>query len=115
MTIQGALQIVVFLALLVAAVPLLGGYMARVFAGEKLAVDPLLKPVERLIYRAAGINPGREQHWTTYTASLLVFNLLGALLLFGLVRLQHLLPLNPTQVPGVSPALAFNIAASFVT
>ena len=115
MTIQGALQIVVFLALLVAAVPLLGGYMARVFAGEKLAVDPLLKPVERLIYRAAGINPAREQHWTTYTASLLAFNLLGALVLFGLVRLQHLLPLNPTQVPGVSPALAFNIAASFVT
>ncbi|MEI6559062.1 MAG: potassium-transporting ATPase subunit KdpA [Rhodospirillaceae bacterium] len=115
MTIQGLVQIAVFLALLVAAVPPLGGYMARVFAGEPVLADRVLKPVERLIYRLCGINPAREQHWTTYAAAMLAFNLLGALLLFALVRLQHWLPLNPTGVPGVSPALGFNIAASFVT
>ena len=115
MTIQGLVQIAVFLALLVAAVPVLGGYMARVFTGQPLLVDPLVKPLERLIYRLCGINPAREQHWTTYAAAMFAFNLLGALALFALVRLQQVLPLNPTGVPGVSPALGFNIAASFVT
>ncbi len=115
MTIQGLVQIAVFLALLVATVPVLGGYMARVFSGERVWIDPALKPVERLIYRLCGINPAREQHWTTYTAAMLAFNLLGGLLLFALVRLQHFLPLNPTNVPGVSSALGFNIAASFIT
>ncbi|MEI8394271.1 MAG: potassium-transporting ATPase subunit KdpA [Rhodospirillaceae bacterium] len=115
MTIQGLAQIAVFLVLLVAAVPLLGSYMARVFCGEPLLVDALLKPVERLIYRAAGINSSREQHWTTYTASLLAFNLVGALLLYALIRVQHWLPLSPAELPAASPALAFNIAASFVT
>ena len=115
MTIQGLVQIAAFLALLVAAVPVLGGYMARVFAGQPLPVDPLVKPVERLIYRLCGINPAREQHWTTYAAAMFAFNLLGALVLFALVRLQQVLPLNPTGVAGVSPALGFNIAASFVT
>ena len=115
MTIQGLVQIAVFLLLLVAAVPVLGGYMARVFNGEKLWLDPALKPVERLIYRLGGINPTREQHWTTYSAAMLTFNLLGALVLFALVRVQHWLPLNPTDVAGVSPALGFNIAVSFVT
>ena len=115
MTIQGLVQIAVFLALLVAAVPLLGGYMARVFGGERTLADPLLKPVERLIYRLCAINPAREQHWTTYAAAMLAFNVLGALALFALVRLQQFLPLNPTHVPGVPAALGFNIAASFVT
>ena len=115
MTIQGLVQIAVFLALLAAAVPVLGGYMARVFTGQPLLVDPLVKPLERLIYRLCGINPAREQHWTTYAAAMFAFNLLGALALFALVRLQQVLPLNPTGVPGVSPALGFNIAASFVT
>ncbi len=115
MTIQGLAQIAVFLALLVVAVPLLGGYMARVFAGEPVPLDPLLKPVARLVYRLGGINPAREQHWTAYATAMLTFNLLGGLALFGLVQMQHLLPLNPTGVSGVSPALAFNIAASFVT
>ncbi len=110
MTIQGVVQIAMFLALLVVAVPVLGAYMSRVFTGA-----PLLKPVEHLIYRVGGVNPAREQHWTAYATALLTFNLLGGLLLFGLVQLQHLLPLNPTGVPGVSAALAFNIAASFVT
>ena len=71
--------------------------------------------MERLIYRLCGINPAREQHWTTYAAAMFAFNLLGALVLFALVRLQQVLPLNPTGVAGVSPALGFNIAASFVT
>ena len=115
MTIQGLIQIAVFLALLAAAVPVLGGYMARVFGGEPLPVDPVFKPVERLIYRLCAINPAREQHWSTYAVSMLVFNLLGALLLFALLRCQNLLPLNPSGAPGVSAALGFNIAVSFVT
>ncbi len=115
MTIQGLGQLALFLALLVAAVPVLGGYMARVFTGEPVLLQPVVGPLERGIYRLAGINPGREQNWSAYATSLLAFNLLGALLLYGEVRLQGLLPFNPGGASGVSPALAFNIAASFVT
>jgi K+-transporting ATPase ATPase A chain len=115
MTIQGLVQFVLFLALLVAAMPVLGGYMARVFGGESLPFRSLMGPVERFIYRLAGVNPGREQHWTAYAGSLLAFNLLGAVVLYALVRFQGLLPVNPGGVSGVSPALAFNIATSFVT
>ncbi|MEI6986999.1 MAG: potassium-transporting ATPase subunit KdpA [Rhodospirillaceae bacterium] len=115
MIFQGVVQIALFLALLVATVPLLGGYMARVFEGKPVPIDRLLKPAERLVYRICAINPGREQHWSTYTASMLAFNLLGMLFLYALVRLQYWLPLNPAGLPGVSPALSFNLAVSFVT
>jgi K+-transporting ATPase ATPase A chain len=89
--------------------------MARVFAGERTWLDPALRPVERLIYRISGIHARQEQHWTTYTAAMLLFNLAGVVLLYALQRLQHLLPLNPQGFGPPSPDSAFNTAVSFTS
>jgi len=112
---SGILQILLYFALIVAATPLLGGFMARVFQGERVWLSPLLAPVERGIHRLCGIDPAREQHWTGYALSLLAFNLFGTLLLYLLLRVQGWLPLNPAGMGAVSPDLAFNTAISFVT
>ncbi len=108
-------QVVLYLALLVAVTPLLGGYMQRVFDGERTLLSLVLRPVETLIYRLSGIKPEVEQHWKEYTLALLAFNVLGFLLLFVLQLLQGVLPLNPEGLPGVEPWLAFNTATSFMT
>ena len=105
-----------FFALVVTAVSMpLGLYMARVFAGERTFMDPVLLPVERLIYRLCGVQPATEQTWVEYTISLLLFSVVGMLLLYGLERLQYFLPFNPQAFTGVEPGLAFNTAASFTT
>src|SRR6478672_6262533 len=101
MTTNGALQIVLFFGILAALIKPLGVYMARVFAGERTFLDPVLRPVERIIYRICGVNPEREQHWTTYTVAMLLFNFVGLLLLYVLQRTQHLLPLNPERLAPV--------------
>jgi K+-transporting ATPase ATPase A chain len=93
----------------------IGVYMSRVWDGERTWLDPVLRPVERLFYRAAGVDPGRSQGWSGYVGALLAFNLAGFLLLYALLRLQGVLPLNPQGFPGLSPHLAFNTAVSFVT
>ena len=111
----GFLEILVYLALVIALVPVLGGFMARVYAGERTLLSPVLLPVERGIYRLCGIDPAQEQHWRDYAASLLMLNLLGGGLLFALLRLQGGLPLNPAGMGAVAPDLAFNTAVSFVT
>jgi len=113
MTLNGWLQIVLFLGLVLALIKPLGLYMARVFNNERTFLDPVLRPVERLIYWLCGIKPGQEQHWTTYTAAMLLFNLAGMVLLYALQRLQHVLPLNLQGFDPVTPDLAFNTAASF--
>jgi len=115
MTANGILQILLFFGLVLLAVRPLGVYMARVFSGERTFLDRIVGPVERIIYRLCGIDPGQEQHWTTYTVAMLLFSLTGMLLLFALQRLQHLLPLNPQGLGPVSPDLSFNTAVSFVT
>ncbi|MQP68433.1 potassium-transporting ATPase subunit KdpA [Niveispirillum sp. SYP-B3756] len=115
MTADGILQILFTLALLALLTPLFGGYMARVFDGERTWLSPLVGPVERGLYRLAGIDPAKEQHWTGYTLALLSFNLLGLLLLYAVLRLQAWLPLNPAGLGAVSPDLAFNTAISFVS
>jgi K+-transporting ATPase ATPase A chain len=117
------LQFLVLIAIVVAGTPLLGGYMAKVFADRHDPEDPEPKapgdrffdPVERVIYKATGVDPDREQRWTIYAASLLAFSLVSVLLLYGLQRLQGSLPLNPTDVSAVPQALAFNTATSFTT
>lgn len=111
----GILQIILYIAIIVALAPLTGGFMARLFQGQRVLLAPILGPVERGIYKLCGVDPEREQHWTGYALALLVFNMAGALLLYGLLRLQSWLPLNPAGMTNVPPDLAFNTAVSFVT
>jgi len=115
MTVNGWIQIAIFCAIVIALVKPFGGYMTRVMAGEPTFLSPVLRPVERLLYAGAGIDERQEQHWLTYTVAMLVFNAAGFVLLFGLQRLQAVLPLNPMQMAAVSPDSAFNTAVSFVT
>jgi K+-transporting ATPase ATPase A chain len=115
MTMTGFIQIALFCAIVLALTPLLGGYMTRVFNGEQTWLTPVLRPVEAFLYRASGVAEKQEQHWTTYTVSMLLFHVGGFVLLYGLMRLQPVLPFNPAGQDAVAPDLAFNTAASFVT
>ena len=109
------LQPVVYLVALLLLVKPLGGFMARVYGGERTFLHPVLAPVERLFYRAAAVKPDAEMTWKTYAAALLVFNLLGFLAVYVLQRLQGILPLNPQGLAAVSPDSSFNTAVSFAT
>jgi potassium-transporting ATPase potassium-binding subunit len=115
MTMSGWLQIVAFAAIVGVLTRPLGGYLARLYAGEQTALHRLLGSVERAIYRAAGINPEVEQSWYRYTVSLLLFHACGVVLLYALLRLQTALPFNPDDQAAVAPDLALNTAVSFVT
>jgi K+-transporting ATPase ATPase A chain len=115
MSVIGWLQIsLLFLAVLVVVKPL-GLYMAAVLSGERNVLSPILGPVERGLYGAAGIDPAREQGWLAYTLSMLAFSIAGFALLYAILRLQTWLPLNPQGFGNVPPDLAFNTAVSFVT
>ena len=115
MTFSGWLQILVFCGLVVAITRPLGGFLAGVYAGERTFLSFAVRPVEQLLYRLAGTDDTEEQHWTTYVASMLAFNLLGFVALFLLQRFQASLPLNPAGMGAVGPELSFNTAVSFVT
>jgi potassium-transporting ATPase potassium-binding subunit len=115
MTLIGWLQIVLFCAVVVALTKPLGGYMTRVFAGERTFLAPVMAPLESSLYRLAGVDARREQPWLAYTIAMLLFNLAGFVLLYLLLRLQGVLPLNPAGQTAVPPDLAFNTAVSFAT
>ena len=115
MTSNGLFQIAFYVVTLLVLAKPLGWYMARVYEGESVGLNRLLAPVETLIYRLSGVNPKEEMRWTDYAIGFLVFNLLGALAVFALQRLQASLPFNPQNLPGVSPDSAFNTAVSFAT
>jgi K+-transporting ATPase ATPase A chain len=115
MTVTGWLEIALFAAIVGLLTRPLGGYLARVYAGERTPLQPVIAPVETALYRLAGIKPQTEQSWYGYTISLLVFHAAGIIALYGLLRLQSVLPLNPQALTGVSPDLALNTAVSFVT
>jgi K+-transporting ATPase ATPase A chain len=116
MTVNGWLQILVFLALIFAVTKPLGVYMARVFNRERTFLDFALRPLERLLYRVTGVKEDHEMRWTEYAITMLLFSLVSMLVLYALQRLQGLLPFNPQKFGAVSPAhLAFNTAASFTT
>ncbi len=115
MNAAGILQIVIFFAVVTAGAIPLGAYMARVYTGEKTWLDPVLGPIERLVYKICLIKPDQEQHWTVYAFSALVFSVIGLLLMYAVMRLQALLPLNPAEMAAVAPDLAFNTAVSFTT
>ena len=116
MTANGWFQIALFLALILAATKPLGVFMARVFNRERTFLDPVLRPIERLIYRLTGVDEEHEMRWTEYALALLLFSAVSMLLLYAMQRLQGHLPFNPQKLPGVGPEhLAFNTAASFTT
>ena len=115
MTLSGWLQIALILGLVALTTRPLGLYMARVFSGERTFLSPVLEPVERGFYRLAGVSPSREQGWLPYTLAMLVFSAAGFASLYGILRLQAYLPLNPQGFDNVPPDLAFNTAISFLT
>jgi K+-transporting ATPase ATPase A chain len=107
-----------WIALIVAlgiSIPILGGYMAKVFGGGAAPGDRVFGPIERLVYRLCRVDPDREQRWTVYAYSVIAFSAVGAVLLYGIQRLQTVLPLNPTKAPQVGSALSFNTSVSFLT
>ncbi len=112
---QNWLQLLALVASIFVVTRLLGPYLARVLEGGPAPGDRVFLPVERLIYRATGVDPKREQPWTAYTLSLLAFSAVSVIGLYLLQRVQGEFPLNPTNVLAVPPALAFNTAASFAT
>jgi K+-transporting ATPase ATPase A chain len=115
MTDIGWIQILLYCAIVVALVKPLGWYMTRVFNGEATFLSPVLRPVERGLYWIGGVDEKREQHWLTYTVAMLLFHVGGFLIIYGLMRLQAVLPFNPAGQSAVAPDLAFNTATSFLT
>jgi potassium-transporting ATPase potassium-binding subunit len=115
MTTYGAIQLALFFAVLLAAVKPLGSYMARVFQGERTFLDPVLRPIERLLYRLGGVREHEEYGWKENAKALLIFNAIGFLAVYALQRFQQILPLNPEALPAVREDTAFNTAISFVT
>jgi len=115
MTANGWLQIGLFFVVLLAVTKPLGVFMARVFSGEKTFLDPVLRPIERLLYRVTGIDDKREMDWKEYTVAMLLFSAVSMLLLYLIMRVQQWLPWNPQHFPAVEQHLAFNTAASFTT
>jgi K+-transporting ATPase ATPase A chain len=115
MSLQGFLQIVVYLLVLLLAVKPLGAYMARIYLNQPTGLNRRLSKFEHTLYRLSGIDSSFEMRWTQYAMSLLIFNALGLLAVFGLQYLQNQLPLNPQHLPAVNIDSAFNTAASFVS
>jgi K+-transporting ATPase ATPase A chain len=115
MTENGWLQIGVYLLTVLAVTPLVGRFMTRVFGRERTWLDPVLRPLERLIYRATGVDESHEMRWTEYAFAMLAFSVVSMLVLYLMQRVQQWLPLNPQEFGAVPPALAFNTAASFTT
>lgn len=115
MTLNGWIQILLYCVIVLLLVKPLGGYMYRVFRGDRTFLSPILGPVERVLYRVAGTSENEEQHWTAYAAGIIFFSLVSFLAVYFLQRLQGVLPYNPAGMPAVEQGLAFNTAVSFVT
>jgi len=124
MTLNGWLQILAFIAIIIAITKPIGVFMTHVFNGERTFLHPVLRPVERVIYRLTGVNEKREMRWTEYAGAMLLYSVVSLLLLYLIQRIQYYLPFNPQRLPGVDSsasatggfvASAFNTAASFTT
>ena len=115
MTANGWVQIALFGVIVIAITRPFGGYMTRVFAGERTFLWPVLRPVERAVYWCCGVDENEEQHWLTYAVAMLLFSVVGFVTLYALQRLQWYLPFNPQGQTGVEQSLAFNTSVSFIT
>ena len=115
MTFIGWFQILIYCAIIIAITPVLGGYMMKVFSGERTFLSSVLHPVEAVIYKIAGVDERREQGWLMYTVAMLLFHVGGFLILYALMRLQAGLPFNPAEQSAVGEDLSFNTAMSFIT
>jgi len=115
MTVNGWIQILVFLGLILAITKPMGVFMARVFNRERTFLDPVMRPLERLLYRVTGVDESREMPWTEYTFAMLLFSGVSMLVLYLIQRVQQVLPWNPQRFAAVGADLAFNTAASFTT
>jgi K+-transporting ATPase ATPase A chain len=115
MTANGWLQILIFFALILAVTKPMGVFMTHVFNRERTFLDPVLRPVERLIYRLTGVNEEREMRWTEYAFAMLLFSVVSMLVLYLMQRLQGVLPFNPQKLTAIEPSSSFNTAASFTT
>src|ERR1700691_2058633 len=110
MTTNGWLQIAFFLLAVLAVTKPLGIFMTRVFNRERTFLDPVLRPIERLIYKLTGVDEEREMRWTEYSIAMLLFSVVSMVALYFMQRLQVYLPLNPQHLGAVAPDLAFNTA-----
>ena len=115
MTVNGWIQIALYCAFVIAIAKPFGGYLTRVFNGERTLLAPVLGWLERGIYRLSGVDPDEEQHWLTYAFAMLAFSMAGFVALYAIQRLQGVLPFNPQHLPGTSADLAFNTSVSFVS
>jgi potassium-transporting ATPase potassium-binding subunit len=115
MTFNGWLQIALFCVVIIAITRPLGGYMTRVFSGERTFLQPVLRPIERAIYWCCGVDETKEQSWLIYAVAMLLFSIAGFIMLYALQRVQAVLPFNPQGQSAVEQSLAFNTALSFVT
>src|SRR6202046_4816322 len=115
MTFNGWLQIALFAVLVVLLAKPFGGYMTRVFTGERTLLRPVLRPIEVGIYRICGVREDQEQHWVDYAVAMLAFSFVGFVTMYGIQRLQSVLPFNPQGQSAISPDSAFNTSVSFMT
>jgi K+-transporting ATPase ATPase A chain len=115
MTLNGWIQILLYCVVIIAITKPLGGYMTRVFAGERTLLSPALRPIERVLYRLSGVDETAEQYWVSYAIAVLAFTFAGFVSLYALQRLQAMLPFNPAGQDAVGQDLAFNTSVSFIT
>ncbi len=115
MNIYSWLQLIFYVVVLLALAKPLGAFMARVYQGERTFLDPVLRPVERLIYRVSGVRADEDMDWKVYAVAMMLFNILGLLAVYALQRLQGFLPLNPQGLGAVTPDSSWNTATSFAT
>jgi K+-transporting ATPase ATPase A chain len=115
MTANGWIQIALYCAIIIAITKPLGGYMTRVFNGDKTFLSPVLRPLERIFYAISGVSEQEDQHWVTYAIAMLAFTMAGFLSLYAIQRMQAVLPFNPQKFPAVGEHLAFNTSVSFIT
>jgi potassium-transporting ATPase potassium-binding subunit len=115
MTLNGWIQIALYCAIIIAITRPFGGYLVRVFNGERTLLSPMLEPLERGLYRMSGVDPQEDQSWMVYGFAMLAFSIAGFVALYAIQRLQGVLPFNPQHLAGIAPDSAFNTSVSFVS